>query len=143
MRMTQRWLATVAMAAVMLAVLLAAPSADALEAPSCCACISDNRAEGGAAGMIAIPALFCAETADTQALSEQCDDLNGTLICLAEAAEAGTAGAPSSCAALLALEDIACPGAAKAPLLSPWALGAVALALGAFGVGRARRLARA
>ncbi len=106
----------------------------------CCACRPFDVAQQGLGGPAQapppVPALFCSAAASreaTEALVDRCVALDETakLVCYSNGV--------TSCFIELADNGIACPAGTGAPLLSPWALAGLALALGAGGVAIVRR----
>ena len=127
----------IAIATVVAALISALPTARALEAGACCACIAGGElAQTNQAAPPPPPALFCAAAVNTSAVADRCAMLSADakLVCLAGA----TTDTTGTCVGQLAEEGIRCP-TAPAPVLTPYNLAALALGLGLLGTALLRR----
>ncbi|HSP96306.1 MAG TPA: hypothetical protein VL049_03530 [Candidatus Dormibacteraeota bacterium] len=128
----------IAIATVIAALISAMPSARALEAGACCACVpGGDLAQSNQAAPPPPPALFCAASAvNTSALSDRCVMLSADakLLCLAGA----TTDTSGTCVGQLAESGIRCP-TSPAPAVTPYNLAALAVVLGLLGTALLRR----
>ena len=118
--------------------LVAGRSARAALPPSCCACVTAERATTSQVGP-GTTALFCGfvTSATFDDFDHSCDVAAGAgTIC-------ATAVPNETCpATLLAEEGLTCPAPSPAPVATNWGLTALALALSSFGILGLRRRAR-
>ena len=124
----------IAIATVIAALISALPSARALEAGACCACVPGGElAQTNQAAPPPPPALFCAAAANTSAVSDRCVMLSADakLLCLVGPIN-------GTCIGQLAEQGIRCP-TAPAPAVTPYNLAALALGLGLLGTALLRR----
>ena len=130
----------IAIATVIAALISAMPSARALEAGACCACVPGGKlaqTNQAAPAPIPVPALFCVAAAvNTSALSDRCVMLSADakLVCLVGA----TTDTNGTCVGQLADEGIGCP-TSPAPAVTPFNLVGLAVGLGLLGTALLRR----
>ncbi len=127
---------TLSLLAVLVGVIaIAARPAPAAFVTGCCACLDSEEATTAQAAP-AITAVFCGlvEGQGFPAFVQRCEDAGGSSNQCITPQPGQTCGE-----ALLAEENITCPANSGAPLASPWAMTALAAALGALGVATARR----